>query len=145
MRAELARRGLVSYGANHDLRTRLQSDETRGVFKGDLTEMSEEYLREGCRLLSIPRTGDRHSLVENIEKYNQYKRQKVANDEREWDLNAGLPTPDDRLSWPTGGAILGTRGSSIYSKPYTEYLDNYKLVNSTSRDALTFRYWQTLQ
>ena len=54
MRAELVRRGLVNYGANHDVRTRLQNDEARGVFKGNLADMSDEYLREGCKLRSIP-------------------------------------------------------------------------------------------
>ena len=145
MRAELARRGLVNYGANHALRTRLQSDEARGVFKGNLVDMSDEYLREGCQILSIPRTGDRQSLINNIRRYNAYKRQKIAQEEAEGSLNAGLPTPDDRLGEPTEDVILGTRDSSTYSKPYSEYLDSYKLVNSTTKDALTFQYWETLQ
>lgn len=92
MRAELARRSLVNYGANKDLKARLDNDETKGVFKSDLQGMSEEYLRDGCRLLSIPSTGegckllsilspgDRQSLINNIGRYNAYKNQKIAHD-----------------------------------------------------------------
>ena len=103
--------------------------------------MSEEYLREGCKLLSIQSTGDQRILVG----YNEYKRQKIANEETERDLNAGVPRPDDRLGEPTGDVILGTRDSNTYSKPYTEYLDNYKLVNGTTKNAFTYRYWRTLR
>ena len=145
MRAELARRGLVSYGDNQALKSRLEKDEAHGLFKGDLQGMSEEYLREGCKLLSIPSTGDKGTLIDKIERYNEWKRQKLANEEREGEINAGLPRPDDWLGVPTGAAILGTRGSLIYSKPYSEYLAEHSLANGTTKDALTFRYWRTLR
>ena len=145
MRAELARRGLVFYGDNQTLRVRLEKDETKGLFKGDLQGMSEDYLRDGCRLLSIPSTGGKGTLIDKIERYNDYKRQKIADEEEEGDLNAGLPRPDDRLGTPTGAAILGTQGSLIYSWPYAEYLQAYSLAKGTTENALTFRYWRTLR
>lgn len=145
MRAELARRGLVTYGNNDDLRTRLQDDEARGMFKEEFQTMSDQYLRDGCMLLSIPSRGSRQNLINNIRTYNAYKRQKIANMEDEGIINAGLPQPEDRLGAPTGVAILGTRGSEIYCKPYAKYLADYQLANGTTKDALTFRYWRTLR
>ena len=145
MRIELARRGLVTHGNNQELRTRLENDETRGVFKENFRTMSDEYLRDGCRLLAIPSRGDRQSLINNIRRYNVYKRQKIANMEDEGDMNAGLPQPEDRLGAPTRIAILGTQGSDIHCKPYAEYLTKYQHANGTTQDALTFRYWRTLR
>ena len=145
MRAELARRGLVNYGNNHELRTRLEKDEEKGIFKGDFQTMSIQYLRDGCQLLSIPRTGDRQSLINNTRRYNAYKRRKIANLEPEGEINAGLPHPEDRLGAPTGVPILGTQGSSVYCKPYAKYLAEYERTNGSTKDALTFRFWRTLR
>lgn len=44
-------------------------------------------------------------LVKSIETYNKYKRDHRAAEEREPSINAGLPTPDDRLGKPTGELI----------------------------------------
>ncbi|CAF9923821.1 hypothetical protein IMSHALPRED_006026 [Imshaugia aleurites] len=145
MRSDLERRGLVVYGNNQDLRTRLERDETRGVFKGDFDTMSCVYLRESCQLLSIPSTGDRQSLIDNLKKYNVYKRQKMDDMEDEGEINAGLPQPEDRLGAPTAVRILGTRGSEIHCRPYAEYLAGYQRAKGTTQDAWTFRYWRTLR
>ncbi|CAF9942599.1 hypothetical protein IMSHALPRED_003904 [Imshaugia aleurites] len=100
MRVEHAHRGLVTYGDNQDLRTRLEHDETRGVFKGDFDTMSEEYLEDSCQLLSIPSRGDRQSLINDIKRYNMYKRQKI-------DAPRGLVTYGDNQDLRTNGHGAG--------------------------------------
>lgn len=82
MRAELARRDLITYGDSKDLKARLANDEARGIFEGNLATMSEQYLQDGCKLLCIPSTGGRQKLINNIRKYNAYKRQKITNERR---------------------------------------------------------------
>ena len=143
MRAELRRRGLVLHGRSKELKERLEKDDTRGIFEGNLASMSDTYLREGCRLLSIPSTRKRQELIEDIRKYNEYKRQRRDNPPPKWSLNTGLPTPDDRLGKPTGEKILGTQGSPLYLKSYSRYLQEYKKNHKTTENALTLRYWRT--
>lgn len=143
MRAELKRRGLVNYGSSTDLKARIQNDDARGVFKGNLANMSEQYLREGCKILCIPSTGSRPKLIEKIRAYNRYKRAKRDDEER--GLNAGLPTPDDRLGKPTGETILGRPESRLYMHSYSEYLRHYELQHHTTENALNLCYWRTIR
>ncbi|CAF9916458.1 MAG: hypothetical protein ALECFALPRED_010726 [Alectoria fallacina] len=143
MRAELKRRGLVNYGNSTDLKARLENDDARGVFKGNLANMSDQYLLEGCQILCIPSTGKRQKLIQKIKAYNRYKR--AQRDDEEKGLNAGLPTPDDRLGKPTEEKILGTPESRLYMKSYNEYLQDYELRHQTTEHALNLRYWRTLR
>ena len=141
MREEAAHRGLIVYGTSADLEDRLRKDSKRGVFQGNLHSMSENDLREVCRSRSIPSKGNREKLVENIEKYNEYKRRHGDG----WAINIGLPTPDDRLGPPTGTAILGTRSSRLYLGSYDKYIQEYQLQNGTTENALTLQYWRFLR
>ncbi|CAD6581632.1 MAG: hypothetical protein ASARMPRED_000662 [Alectoria sarmentosa] len=143
MRAELKRRGLVNNGNNTEIKARIQNDDVRGVFKGNLANMNEQYLRESCKILCIPSTGSRQKLIEKIRAYNKYKRAKKDDEKR--GLNDGLPTPDDRLGKPTGETILGTPESPLYMHSYTEYLRQYELRNQTTENALNLHYWRTLR
>ena len=78
-RAELSRRGLIIRGLLSVLRERLMRDDTRREFRGDLTNVSLEYLKDGCALLSINNRGSREEILERIEYYNSIKRQRAGN------------------------------------------------------------------
>lgn len=143
MRAECAQRGLITGGTNNDLRARLEKDASRGLFKGDLTKMHKKYLREGCAQLSIPSIGTEEKIITAIQKYNSFKRQYGDDEETEGGFNAGLPTPADELGRPTGGQILGTLGSHVYSKSYSEYLQRYVHNHGTTEGAVTLRFWRS--
>ena len=112
-------------------------------FRANLAMMSEQHLREGCQILSIPSIGNRQKLIRKIRAYNRYKRAKRDDEER--GLNAGLPTPDDRLGKPIEEKILGTPESRLYMHSYSEYLRHYELQHQTTENALNLRYWRTIR
>ncbi len=141
MRVECSNRGLITYGDSNVLKTRLEKDEARGLFRGNLQTMSDEYLQEGCRYLSIPSKGDRETLVRAIRKYNAYKRQHVDGEEMKGGFNAGLPAPEDKLG-VQNRPILGTVGSHIYSSSYTAYIQSYERRYGTTTGAVTLRFWR---
>ena len=87
MQVECSDRGLITYGDSDDLRIRLKRDEAYGLFRGNLTTMSDEYLRNGCIYLSIPSRGNRQTLISAIQKYNRYKRQHMNDEETEEGFN----------------------------------------------------------
>lgn len=144
IRAELARRGLIVNGTFDVLKARLERDDTRGEFKGNLATMEEEYLRDGCKILSINSRGTKDELIERIKTYNAYKREQRDEEKAGW-LNAGLPTPDDRLGKPTQRKILGTQGSWVFSKSYARYLEEFEREKGTTENALTLRYWRSFK
>ena len=147
VRAELDARGLTTYGYLNALRARLDNYDTRGELKGNLAAMSDHHLQNACNILSIDSNGERCQLVERIKVYNAQKRKRMGKKEDPGEINAGLPTPDDRLGEPMGERtrkkILGTRGSGICSKSYSLYLDEFEDKYKTTENAWTLRFFRS--
>ena len=145
MREEVKARGLITYGDSSMLERRLAEDDTRGVFRGVLTSMSEKHLRQLCISRSIPSVGKRQQLIDQIEKYNQYKRGHRVGEARKVSINDGLPTSDDWLGKPTGEKIPGTLGSGKYLGSYDRYIQGHVKESGTTENAFTLRYWRECQ
>ena len=67
----------MSHGDNATLRQRLERDDSRGEFRGDVATMSDQYLGDGCLLLSIDYRGPRDVLITRIQRYNARKRSEL--------------------------------------------------------------------
>ena len=145
LRAEVKARGLITNGDKAPLEERLALDDTYEVFRPNLTSMSEDHLRQLCIARRVPSVGKHATLVQNLERYNEYKRNNRTIEDREVCLNAGMPLPNERLGKPTGEPIKGTRGSSAFLNSYDKYLQKFMKKNGTTENAVTLQYWREAQ
>ena len=113
-RAELNRRGLLVRGNIDDIRARLENDDARGEFTGDLDMAEREHLMQRCSRLSINSQGSREQLIDRINFYNARK--------RDGNGNKVGPLSGNRSGLPIHQAPLGKVYPKLCSSAHVESL-----------------------